>query len=55
MITLAERRLTAHGTRQIEVENVSEKVISERGTGGATFAAALMIIGGIFGFSKAYL
>jgi hypothetical protein len=29
---------------------VSEKVVSERGTGGATFAAVLMIIGGLFGF-----
>jgi hypothetical protein len=26
------------------------KVVSERGTGGATFAAVVMIIGGIFGF-----
>jgi hypothetical protein len=31
---------------------MSEKVVSERGTGGATFAAVVMIIGGIFGFSK---
>jgi len=29
---------------------MSEKVVSERGTGGATFAAVVMIIGGIFGF-----
>jgi hypothetical protein len=29
---------------------VSEKVVSERGTGGATFAAVVMIIGGTFGF-----
>ena len=28
---------------------VNEKVVSERGTGGATFAAILMIIGGTFG------
>jgi hypothetical protein len=52
----AERRLTAHGTQQIEVdmvdmsEVVNEKVVSERGTGGATFAAIVMIIGGTFGF-----
>jgi hypothetical protein len=30
-------------------------VVSERGTGGATFTAVLMIIGETFGFSKAYL
>ena len=30
--------------------NVSEKVVSERGTGGATFAAVVMIISGAFGF-----
>src|SRR6476660_9962495 len=29
---------------------VNEKVVSERGTGGATFAAVVMIIGGTFGF-----
>jgi hypothetical protein len=29
---------------------VNEKVVSERGTGGATFAAVLMIIAGAFGF-----
>ena len=29
---------------------MSEKVVSERGTGGATFAAVVMIIGGAFGF-----
>jgi hypothetical protein len=29
---------------------VDEKVVSERGTGGATFAAVVMIIGGAFGF-----
>jgi hypothetical protein len=28
------------------------KVVSERETGGATFAAVVMIIGGTFGFSK---
>ena len=28
---------------------VNEKVVSERGTGGATLAAVAMIIGGIFG------
>jgi hypothetical protein len=28
---------------------VDEKVVSERGTGGATFAAVLMLIGGTFG------
>ena len=33
----------------------TERVVSERGTGGATFAAVLMIIGGTFGFSKVYL
>jgi hypothetical protein len=29
---------------------VNEKVVSERGTGGATLAAVVMIIGGTFGF-----
>jgi hypothetical protein len=31
------------------------KVVSERGTGGATFAAVLIVISGLFGFSKASL
>jgi hypothetical protein len=31
-------------------EVVNEKVVSERGTGGATLAAVVMIIGGTFGF-----
>jgi hypothetical protein len=30
-------------------EVMDEKVVSERGTGGATFAAVLMLIGGTFG------
>ena len=34
---------------------MTEKVVSERGTGGATFAPVVMIIGGLFVFSKAYL
>ena len=47
------------GTRQIEAEDmtsganenvVNEKVVSDRGIGGATFAAVMMIIGGTFGF-----
>jgi hypothetical protein len=36
---------------QVVNENVgNEKVVSERGTGGATFAAVLLLIAGTFGF-----
>jgi hypothetical protein len=36
---------------QVVKENVgSEKVVSERGTGGATFAGVLLLIAGTFGF-----
>jgi hypothetical protein len=36
---------------QVVNENVgSEKVVSERGTGGATFAGVLLLIAGTFGF-----
>jgi len=34
----------------VNEKDVNEKVVSERGTGGATFAAVVMIIGGTFGF-----
>ena len=53
MITPAERRLTIRNTHEARRKHVgvgSEKVVSERGTGGATFAAVVMIIGGTFGF-----
>jgi hypothetical protein len=34
----------------VNEKDANEKVVSERGTGGATFAAVVMIIGGTFGF-----